>query len=406
MAEQLPEHSPLGGSGAKRWMACPGSVSLSKGIVDDESEFAALGTAAHAFAECALNQNSDAFSGIGSHYAASNKTFYPEFWAKAELPDDAILMDKDMADAVQTYLDAVRLWHPERNQGNSWVEKPFYCSDLHKHFHGMSDFVHVDDANRTLHVWDYKHGAGIIVEVEENPQGMYYACGILEQLDLWDKIDNIVIHIAQPRGWHSDGPIRQWEISTEDLSDWPDDVLLPAMERALVSRETSSGEHCRFCPARSHACPQLMGDMEELQIMTELAEKGADALTDEQVGKFMDLFIKAKIVNTAAVKTAFSRMSAGKKIPGFQLSTGRKNRTWKEGAEKAIKAKFGKAAMTDPVLKSPSQIEAMPEGGTLAAQWAYKPPGALTVTPSSDSRPAVNRDTKSLFKPVSKGKQK
>ncbi|KKL70503.1 hypothetical protein LCGC14_1931500, partial [marine sediment metagenome] len=37
------QHSPLGGSGAARWMRCPGSVALSYGVEDEESEYATAG---------------------------------------------------------------------------------------------------------------------------------------------------------------------------------------------------------------------------------------------------------------------------------------------------------------------------------------------------------------------------
>jgi hypothetical protein len=311
------------------------------------------------------------------------------------------IVDKNMADAVQVYLDAVNEWHPDRNQGNTWVERGFHCPSIHPLFYGRSDLVHIDDAGSVLHVWDYKHGAGIVVEAKENPQGMYYACGVLEDLDIWDTVDTVVIHIAQPRGWHMDGPHRYWTVSTEHLIEWLEDVLVPAMEHAEVSRETKSGEHCRFCPARSRACPQLMGDMEELRIMTKIIQrnkKGAEALSDEKLAHFLDLHDISKIVAKAAEKTAYNRLSAGRVIKGRKLAKARSNREWKKGAEIALKKKFGEKAYEPIKLKTPAQIEAMPEGKAEATRWAHKPDKGLTVVKSDDARPAINKDTKSMFK--------
>ena len=58
------EHSPLGGSGAYRWMPCPGSVLMSRGVENPESEYAALGTAAHTLAANCLIGESDAWEWI------------------------------------------------------------------------------------------------------------------------------------------------------------------------------------------------------------------------------------------------------------------------------------------------------------------------------------------------------
>ncbi|KKL63399.1 hypothetical protein LCGC14_2175490 [marine sediment metagenome] len=141
------EHSPLGGSGAPRWMKCAGSVSLSYGVKDKESEYAKLGTAAHALAELCLKDRTDAWQ-----------------WIETAQEGSVIFVDKDMADAVQVYLSAVREWHPDRNQGNTWIERRFHCPTIHKYHYGTADLVHLDKENKTLHVWDYKHGAGIVVE--------------------------------------------------------------------------------------------------------------------------------------------------------------------------------------------------------------------------------------------------
>lgn len=369
-----PAHSPLGASGASRWMKCPGSVALGHGVVDAESDHAALGTAAHALAAACLDQESDAWEFVGSHYHAG--VSYPPHWAKAELPPGSIQTDKDMADAVQVYLNAVRVEHPDRNQGNFWVERRFHCPTIHKYFYGTADTVFLDAPGRVLHVWDYKHGAGIIVEVENNAQTMYYAAGALEDLGLWGKVDKVVLHIVQPRGFHFDGPIREWSLSTSDLVEWLEDVLVPAMDRALVSRDTKSGEHCRFCPARGRACPQLLADMDELEtLMKEFEGRSAAQLTNEQVGRFLDLFDLAKIVHKAAEETAFARLQNGQRIPNRKLGSKRANRVWRDGVEKEIIDILGKDAYTKPTLKSPAQIDELPLGKKVTARFAYKPVG-------------------------------
>jgi hypothetical protein len=383
----LPAHSPLGASGAARWMKCPGSVQLSAGCADEESEFAKEGTIAHSLAALCLEERSDAWTHVGSKlslFEGYDITF-------------------EMADAVQVYLDAVRGWHEDMNQGNTFIERRFHCPSIHELYFGTSDLTHILLDERELHVWDYKHGAGIVVDVQNNVQEMYYGAGMLTDLDLWNEIDTVVLHIAQPRGFHYAGPIRTWEISTDDLDAWLNDTLVPAMDVAMVSRDTASGTHCMFCPARAYNCPQIADDMNELEkMMTQIdKEGGAEKLSNEEVGRYLELFRVAKVAAKAAEKTAYARLKSGSTVPGMKLVTGRTNRVWKKGAEAALKKKFKDAAY-EKTLVSPTKAEKMIGGAAFAERWAFKPKGDITTAPDSDSRRAINVDTKSLFKPTTK----
>lgn len=390
-------HSPLGASGAYRWMVCPGSVTLSSGVEDEESDHAALGTAAHELAARCLTNGRDAWEYVGCVWTDEEPVGGGDVEAK--------FVTKEMADAVQVYLDWARKFL-NRNQGNTFIERRFHCPKIHKEFYGTSDFAHLLNDHRLV-VADYKHGAGIVVEVEDNEQLMYYACGILEDLGLWETVEVVDLYIIQPRGWHYDGPIRKWSISVDDLARWLEGTLIPAMERALVSNETASGEHCRFCPARGHACPQLMEEMEEYEVMAKGIEgaKGADPLSPEQIARFLELKGRAKIVFAAAEKTAFNRMQAGVSIPGFKLAPKRANREFRDGAQPEAVKIFGDDAFTKPELKSPAQLADLPGGEAFVAKYAFKPDAGLTVVPVGDARPAVSRDTKSAFTPVKKGKK-
>lgn len=394
----LPEHSPLGASTAYRILACRGSANAARGCVDEESDHAALGTAAHLLGDRCLTNGQEPWEYVGYHIIAGKHLYAGD--VPAEVADQAIPVDKDMADAVSKYVTAVNEWHPERNQGNAFIERRFHCPDIHPLFYGTSDFVFVDFANRTIHVWDYKHGAGIVVEAKDNPQLKYYAAGILEDLGMWNEVDTVVVHIAQPRAWHGDGPIRHWQLSTDDLDEWLFDVLVPAMIDAETSTDLVAGEHCRFCPARAYACPALVADMDELEKLMAKAEKsGVAKLTNEEVGRYLELFDRAKIVAKAAERTAYSRLQHGSDVPGRKLAPKKANREWKEGAEKALKKKFGQRAFDPPKLRTPAGIDALPEGESFTARWAYKPDTGLTVVKAEDARPAVNRNVKSLFKP-------
>jgi hypothetical protein len=385
----LPQaHSPLGASGADRWMQCPASVSLSQGHRDEESDHAVLGTSAHALAAYCLTNKVEPWRMIGKFAPEANH-----------------VVDKEMADAVSEYIAYIDERMPARNQGNSWVERKFHCPTIHKFFYGTSDFCAID--GRTALVVDYKHGAGIVVDAVDNPQLMYYAAGVLEDLRLWDAVDEIELVIVQPRAFHFDGPIRSHKISVGELVAWLEDQLIPAMDRALVSRDTKSGEHCRFCPARFGACPQIMKDVEEMEGLMELIGKdgeGAAKLTGEQLARFLDLGEVFKIARTAALKTATARVQHGHAVPGWKLAKARSNREFKEGAEAEAEKVFGDDAYSKPELLSPAEIDKLPKGKEFTARWAHKPDKGETLVPADDARPAVSKDVKSMFKPVKKSK--
>ena len=399
MAE-LQAHSPLGMSSASRYMKCPGSVSLSRGIEDPESDYAAEGTAAHALGEACLAHGEDAWERIGLYFL--DAWFYPN---ASQLPEDdqrALPITKAMANAVQVYLDWVRRRFPDRNQGNTWVERPFHCADVHPLFYGRNDFAHYEEDQCRLHVADYKHGAGIVVEAEDNPQLKYYAVGLLTDLGLWQAVGSVTLWIVQPRGFHREGPIRSWSCSTADLDKWCSEELVPAMMRAQTSLETASGEHCRFCPARFRACPQLRSDADEIEEIIKMMEKkgGAPELSNEEVARFLDLNEVLKIAAKAARDVGFVRAEKGADIPGWKLAKGRANRVWREGVEEKATEKFGALAFTKPELLSPAQLEALPLGKEFVAEHAYKPEAGLQLVKANDSRPAQGPVVKSMFKPV------
>jgi len=386
LSETLPAHSPVGASTAKRMLACPLSVGPGvPGVEDDESEHAALGTAVHSLIEHCFTQRMDAWALVGTASASGG-----------------YIVTKSMANGAQVMLDAVRKFHPYRDQGNFFVEKKFHCPTIHPLFFGTCDALYIDAAERTLHVWDYKNGAGIIVEVEHNEQTMYYACGALEHFNLWTTVSKVSLHIVQPNGFHPEGRVRHWDTTPAALAEWLEETLIPGINRALTSNEAVSGPHCNFCPKRFGACPALMADMEELEGLMKQIEDvgGVEALTTNDIGRLLDLCKRADIVKAAALKTGYGRLMAGNPIPGWKLVAARANRVWKENAEIYAPLKFGEEAFTPKALKSPAQLEELPLGAAFTAEWAQSPDAGLTMAPASDKRREVSRDTKSLFTPV------
>src|ERR1700727_2494339 len=213
-AEQRPVHSPLGASGAERWMNCPGSVTLIKELdlpESDEPEYRALGIDAHEASAYCLKEKHDAWEIIG-------EKFY------------GVEVDNEMATAIQVYLDAVRpamglqdaVVYIEHGISYKDVEghlteliDPRANSLLKKYFYGTGDCCVVHGGGKRMAVTDYKHGEGIIVEAVENPQLMYYAFGFLL---LHPDVEIVMLRIVQPRTF--DEPVKKWVTDAAHIRDW------------------------------------------------------------------------------------------------------------------------------------------------------------------------------------------
>lgn len=310
---------------------------------------------------------------------------------------DGTKASRDMVDAAQVCIDFVEQTFVDRNQSNFFVEKKFNEPRIHPLFRGTADVVYYD--KEVLHIMDYKHGVGVVVEAENNAQLMYYAAGVLASLG--GSPPKVILYIAQPRGFHYDGPIRSWETTPEAIIAWQDDVLVPAMNKAMTSTETKTGEHCRFCPARSRNCPALMADIDELEdLMKELEGRTAAMLSNEQIARLLTLKDTTAIALKAASSTALARMQTGAEIPGFALAPAKVNRVWKDEAETEAKKAFGDRAFSKPELKSPAQVEKLPLGDTFVGKYALKPEAGLTIVKEGDKRKTVTKSMQSMFKPV------
>ena len=378
-ATTLPVHSRLGASSAERWMECPGSNLLLDKLGfredTDEADYQKLGTAAHDLvAHCLTN--------IYQGNSAGREAW--EFMGTAMCND--VVVDTEMADAVQVYLNeceglldgAVRVFIEER-----------ISSPLSEYFYGTVDFAAIASDGTTLRVRDYKHGQGVVVDVEWNPQFLYYAWGIVEKLP---DIQTIDIGVVQPRAYHPDGPIRTWAISRADLAAWVANELVPAMDAAQVDKRLKAGDWCRFCPAKL-ICPMLTG------LFKAAANVDLDDVLrwdDATLGQHFDL-VQAVEMRIKAIKDeVFARLMKGRECEGAKLVLKRANRVWRPEAREKLMEAVGQGLLsradlyTTPEIKSPATLEKV--GGpitTLVKKLAYTPDNGFTVARQDDKRAAV-----------------
>lgn len=318
-----PAHAKLGASSMYRWSACPGSVRLCADKENKSSPYAAEGTLAHEIAADIL---------LGGTQAG---------------------VDPEMLEAIMVYVDAVR----SHAGCKLFVEHRFNLSMVHPDCFGTADAVVWNEKDRILYVYDYKHGAGIAVEVENNKQLQYYALGAL--LTLGYRPKHVEMVVVQPRCPHPDGPIRRWRIPVIDLLDFEADLLSAAEDTEDPNAPLVSGDHCRFCPA-SATCPELRSQA----LVT--VEQVFGTLLPYEPTDLSEALNKVDMIEgwcKSLRSFAYNELMSGRAIPGWKLVDKRATRKWADDEKITIRSLAKRSKLnpdlffTEPNLISPAQAE-------------------------------------------------
>ena len=398
-------HAKYAPSGAKRLLNCPGSFKRCEPLPEPSaSKWALEGSAAHLLGERCLLSDMDATDKIGMELVYRDEDAGEEWKGP---------VTEEMALAVQVYLDEIRRKRKKYPKGECLVEERLHLSWISEDLFGTGDHVLIHMLDRVC-VDDYKHGAGVAVEVEDNPQLMIYGLGGIGRDNL-NMVDTVELTITQPRAPHPEGPIRKWEIKADTLIEWGNDVLIPGLRKAQEpNAPLVAGEWCRWCKALS-TCPAMrkevqmsvetMFDNELLPVDPGAALPSTLMLTAEQLDrliKFAPIF--SKWLESMQAE-GLSRLEAGAPDAPreWKLVAGKASRAWKDEAEIAafIKDKEGVKGYSEPKIKSPAQMETafklMKLDVKTLAGYIEKKPGRPKMVPLKDKRAALPPKVETMF---------
>lgn len=334
-------HSKLGASIAKRWMTCPGSVAACEGLPEErESQAAWDGTCAHRVAQlCLENGEYNANEYVGLELEAKGRKFV----ATAE-----------MVEAVNVYLNAV--YGNLFSDDELYVEQTVDLSEIHKGMFGTGDAAVLKIKDRHLHVFDFKYGAGIVVEVEDNPQVKFYGEGFRRAFREFG-IRQVTCWIVQPRAPHAQGSVRSVTYEALELMDFAGELQAAAKRTAEPNAPRVAGEHCRFCRAAS-TCPAFRE--KAVAAASDVFGKIVDPRTfsAEELGERLS---EAELLRTyLKVLDEHAYQFARTVVPrGWKWVAGKGRRVWRHAEETilaSIKAAIGRD-VSEVSCPSPTQVE-------------------------------------------------
>ena len=237
-----------------------------------------------------------------------------------------------------------------------------------------------------LHIVDFKYGKGVPVSAIENPQMKLYALGCLEMFDCLYEIDQIEMHIFQPRLSN----LSSFSMKKEELIKGAEEILIPTAKLAYEGKgEFNAGDHCRFCKSRATCRARAEKNLK----LADYDNQKPPLLTDDEIEEVLekvdDLTAWANAIKDYALHEAMN----GKKWKNWKLVEGRSNRKFSD--DQAV-AEAVIAAGLDPYEKKLLSITELQKriGKTTFAEvverFVIKPAGKPTLVPRSDRREEIN----------------
>ena len=316
------QHSNIvGGSTAKRVINCPGSVALvQKMPPKPSSEHADRGTLLHNMMEEILVSGDAPESFIGARY------------------NDQILTQELIDEKIKPAMEALDAIDPDQTMEYE-VETRVGFGDLLPGVFGSTDLIG-RIGNRAI-VLDWKFGDGVMVEVEENPQLMFYAAAAMRTKEAhwaFEGATEIEMVIVQPP------EVRRWVTTPERIAAFELGLVQAVKQAMKPDAHLSVGDHCRWCAAKP-ICPKMTGAVDRaLKVQIE-------ALPAQQISTYLKNadMLEDWIKDLRAL--ALQMLESGAKLPEYKLVAKRAIRSWSD-EEKAKVALFAYGLTESEVMES------------------------------------------------------
>ena len=320
----------VGGSTAKRVMNCPGSVALVQKMPPQPSnKYADEGTLLH---------------NVIAEIVMSDK--HPEEFLHTKYNDQILtleLIDNKLVPALAA-LDVI---DPNKEMEIE-AETRVGFGDLLPDVFGSTDLI--GRIGKRAVVLDWKFGDGVAVDVEENPQLMFYAAAAMRTEETkwaFDGVEEIEMVIVQPP------QVKRWVTTPARIAKFEKDLIKAVKLAQQPNAELKIGDHCRWCAAKP-ICPQMTGAVDRA-LKTSI--DGLDAPTISAYLKNADM-LEQWITDLRAL--ALQMLDSGARLPDYKLVAKRAIRQWTD-EDKAKVALFAYGLTESEVMEtsiiSPAKAE-------------------------------------------------
>lgn len=228
MTTQLPKVSDAG-----QWMVCNGSFRAQQAhppLDVEPSQSRLEGRACHEVAQ-KLFKNESFSDLVGS------------------LSKDRIVITDELFDAAREYFNEV--WGYCNSHGvlqHLHIEEPCPVPG-YNNWYGIPDAWTCVPEGKILRIWDAKFGHRI-VDPFEHWSMLIYAFSIIETYNLCPDVIELVV--VQPRGFTSDGTVRKWALTYDELCAYRQQVNETMLRVLDTTPMCTPGPHCLDCSARAH----------------------------------------------------------------------------------------------------------------------------------------------------------
>ena len=366
------DHALLSASSAHRWLECPPSAVANEAYPNQDTEYTREGTLAHEVAEIVAR-------------GGDKWDIYLD-----QLRDEEEGVTQEMVECAQGYADYI-LEHIKSEDAIVLLEQQVDYSPWAPDGFGTCDCIILQD--ETLTIIDYKYGQGVAVSAVDNPQMKLYALGAMNDYGIAYDATKVEMHIYQPRI----NNVSVDSLTVEELMTWADKTVKPIAQKAAKGKGSyKPGEHCRFC---QHAgkCRALTKVCTEY-VETHSLRVAVPVLAPHEVAEVLKMEPLISLWLKRVKDQAFTSLMNDEEIPGFKLVEGKLgNRKWSDElkvAEALKAAGYAQEDITETKLLSPAQMDkavGKKKVAELLDGLIDSAPGAPTVVPESDKRPAYNR---------------
>lgn len=307
--------------GSHEWYYCAGSQVMQEGKPDSDSvrEKIACSWLAETILKSYTNHNDEL-------------KIYDDFIG--ELTPNNVVIDDEMFEAARLYVtDILKYCNVAGTLKSVKVESNLDIGMIYPGMKGKSDAYIWNSEDLEIIIWNLEYGYSH-VEAYENPEIMNYIAAILKLHNLDGEILKMItvkMRIIQPRSFHGDEQISEWEIMASQLTPYFNKLRDAAQQAMSGEGLCIPGLHCHYCKGRNNCSAitkTLYNYIDVIQGPVPMNLEGNNLVLEWQLMNRMTKMLKYR--KSAIDAQLKAELQNGEHLPGALLEKHFGNLAWKK----------------------------------------------------------------------------